>query len=109
MEWKGVREADNLGAVEETEAGSQPEAHLVCNHPESEDGLVVVAQWVFHLLEAGELNSIQKQKALQEKPSDAETQQCDVTVVQGLLFYHIPNIYQDNEGVGQDSHCKLHG
>jgi hypothetical protein len=42
-EQEGVRETNNLGAVEDTEAGSKPDADLVCNHPEHEDGLVVAA------------------------------------------------------------------
>lgn len=102
-----MMEAGNLGAVEEAEAGGKPEAHLVCNHPEGEDGLVVVAQWIFHLLEAGELNGIQEKEPLQEKPRDAEAQQHNVTVVQWLPVYHVPKVHRDNECIDQDAHCEL--
>ena len=53
-----MRETDDLRAVEETEAGGEQEAHLVCDHPERDDGLVAAAQRVLHLLEQGELQGI---------------------------------------------------
>lgn len=60
-EQEGVREMDNLGAVEETEASGKPDASLICDHSEHDDSLVAEAQWVFHLLEMGKLYGTQKQ------------------------------------------------
>ena len=104
-----MRETDNLGAVEETETGGEPEPSLVRDHPEHDDDLVAEAQWVFHLLEVDKLEGVQKQQPMQEKPGEAETQKDEVTVAQWLPPHHIPKIHQENEGIGQDPHCKLQG
>ena len=62
MEQEGVRETDNLGAVEETKAHGEPESGLVDDHPEYDDGLVAEAQRVFHPLEMSKLDGLQKEQ-----------------------------------------------
>lgn len=106
-EQEGMRETDDLRAVEEAEAGGEPEAGLVCDHPEHEDGLVPEAQQVIHPLGVSKMNGIQKQQSMQEKPGEAETQQDKITGAQGLPPHHIPKIHQENEDIDQNPHCKL--
>lgn len=106
-EQQEVRETDNLEAVEETEAGGEPEACLVGDHPEHDDDFVGDAQRVFHPLEVDKLHGIQKQQSMQEKPGEAETQHDKIIVAQGLLPHHVPKIHQENESIAQNPHCKL--
>lgn len=108
-EQDGVRETDNLGAVEKAETGGEPQTSLVCDHPEHDDDLVAEAQWVLHALEVYKLKGIQEQQPMQEKPGEAETQKDKITVAQWLPPHHVPNIHQENEGIGQNPHCKLQG
>lgn len=102
-----MRETDNLGAVKETKARGEPEAGLVDDHPEHDDGLVAEAQWVSYSLEMSKLDGLQKEQPVQDKPGEAETQQDKITVAQWLPPHQVPEIHQENEGVDQDPYCKL--
>lgn len=106
-EEEGVKEMDSPGAVEETKASGEPEASLIYEHPEHEDGLVAEAQRVFYPLEVGKLDGIQKEQPVQEKPGEAEIQQDKITVAQWPPPHHDPKIHQENEGIDQDPYCKL--
>ena len=87
---------DSLGAVEETKASGEPEASLIYEHPEHEDGLVAEAQRVFYPLEVGKLDGIQKEQPVQEEPGEAEIQQ-DKIIKKMKALTRIPTVNSRTE------------
>ena len=53
------------------------------------------------------LDGLQKKQPMQDKPGEAETQQDEITVAQGLPPHQVPEIHQENEGIDQHPYCKL--